>query len=240
MKGRSEGGYVTITVIGLLLGLSIVLVSLTSLTVTKVKASNQISEGLVLDVELENAINMTLADLLEERSELVLGAHETSMQSSGSTLSVLIEDEASKIPALITLEAELRPVLEERGYSSAEANLVLRLIRQVKTVSEDKVLEQADVYTEDWPRSLRACFERDFTLFQPTRRLVTTSGSRESLDGAMLRLTAEGQSRGNAKRGLRAIVLITGRRDDPVWVFDWQRYSGTRTNSCRLNGGKSA
>lgn len=231
---KSQGGYVTVTVMALLLGLSIVALSLTGLTRAKTNLANRTAEQTLLDIKLESAFNTVMADLIEQRLAFSSGLMPIDIGDGSTAIEVSLRDEGAKLRLSNAIEQEILEKATALSLTPDETSKVIALWRGLQGTNQTDLTRLQKRYQENWPPNLRACYRDNFTWFVAPRRIAQRSSSPNRLDGAMISVHIRGEHNSGAKRGLMAVALITGRRDDPVWIFDWQRMDLNEMENCRL------
>jgi hypothetical protein len=227
-----EDGYVTITVLALLLGLSIVAVSLLNLTASKARQANRLADTILLDIAIENTMNQTLARLANRELDTSTAIEGLDYVVHDQTITVRLVDEGRKLALVLADDEAISARAETIGLTNAEAQSLRLLARNLKNESgETRRLRFQDALDE-FTENERACVSANFTPFRPALQLDRRDRGAQSLDGVMVQVFIEGRIGLGQQLGLSRTVLFTGRRDTPIWLFDEQRYDPAKQGAC--------
>lgn len=75
-----------------------------------------------------------------------------------------------------------------------------------------------------------ACLRRQFTVFHNAALPRTRPNDHTLPDGSLVRIHIT--TRDPPARGLDAVILLTGSSSEPVWIYDWRRFSDPQKEIC--------
>jgi hypothetical protein len=93
------------------------------------------------------------------------------------------------------------------------------------TIAHMEELSDSPAFQESLP-----CLRRQFTVFH-NAALPRPRQENETLpDGSLVRIHIT--TRETPARGLDAVILLTGSTSEPVWIYDWRRFSDPQKEIC--------
>ena len=227
---RPDSGYATVTVTALMLGLSVLAVAWMDKSLAASKSADRLSAQILSDLYVEGALNEALGILINSR-----GMQETSLQDMhfssrehDAIVSIVPMRNLLDLNSASLDEIEAR--LDEADLTVLQRRNVLRRIELRR--DEDKsgpLLSLQDLGNEPEFTSLLPCLEQDFTVFHDPSPPVRRGESTKLGEGNLVRIRALAPGEAGA---INAIILITGLRDEPYWIYDWKHTSERDHATC--------
>lgn len=215
-----------------MLGLSIVGISLLNLSASKARQAGRLADTILLDIAIENTMNETLARLANREIETTRALQGFETVIEDQTIKVRLVDEGRKVPLVLADDETIDTRSDTIGLANADAQAIRLLARSLKSTSGETRASSFREALDTFSNDQRACVSAHFTPFRPARQLDRRETSAQNLDGVMVQLFVEGQIGLGKQLGLTRTVLFTGRRDEPIWIFDEQRYDPAQRGAC--------
>ena len=224
----SDRGYATIAVTALMSALSLLAASYLHLSVAEAGKSDAIASGVRGDILLEGALNEVIAGILN-KDDLYTADKTLRLDYVGARYQVMIETESAKTDLNRAALDDIRiEVLTLPWLSEFRSEFMGRIERE-RASTEIAFESMSDLLKLEEDPGLYHCLRAHFTVYhssaiQPGGR---AAGSNPFPDGSILRIETRTLPP-EPPRTLDVTLLLTGKRDEPFWVMDWQRYSGNR------------
>lgn len=222
---HDDSGYATIVVTGLMSLMSLLVILLVQNSLANAQKTSRLVKQIEHDFALETAVNNVIHDIVEAR---------TIVPIEGTNLTEII-DETRIAVSVSHLSHKLSLSNSSAEETQARAtNLPIpenargQFLNWVSNHSDGNIpvsLREFDLLLQDFTLNERNCIRENFTVFNvsaggPARQ----NSSRVNTDGTTLIIQARILDAAPV-RSLSVTGIITGRRDDPFFVLDWNRSS---------------
>ncbi|MEO1017709.1 MAG: hypothetical protein AAFY56_08450 [Pseudomonadota bacterium] len=216
----------------LLLGLSIISLSFLAFAMNESSATQKTIDQIDIDNALENVFVSAVANMLDTGDLQIRERHPIGRANTLYTFRAVASEEALKLDVLRAPEADVEAAMETYFRDDDTRKILRDAIRSART----QIGNHAEVFerlrhSKSLSRSSWWCFSRHFTYFQPPNRIRRVNSER-SPRGEMFSILVSVRHEGRNVRALDAVILLTGREDEPFWVYRWEKYSGAEAGSC--------
>lgn len=226
---RPDSGYATVTVTALMLGLSVLAITWMERSLVASRSADRLGAQILSDIHVEGALYEALGLLVNSR-----GLPESSLRdmhfSSGDLDAVV---SISSVRDLIDINAapidEIENALKRLGLPPLDEQALMRRITETRGDGDTPFLSLADLASGVDAGALIPCLEQSFTVFHDPSPPIRRGESAKLGEGSLVRIRAHAPGRNGA---LEAVVLVTGLREEPYWIFDWKHLSEPTHASC--------
>ena len=229
---RREEGYATIMVVSIMLGLSIIAVAVLERTSASAAMGQKVSQSILLDAQVEGALHETVANIINGGVSLRASGHTTTLQKSDRVFHISVSPESSRINLN---RAPLNGIELALAEHVQDADISTQIMKNIETARGDQtsVIKNMNAILPDTISAPdKACLHDYFTLFQSTAKPSSAASGRAFPDGSVLRIKVETRDADHLNRGVEAVILLTGKHDDPAWIMDWHRYTAPQQETC--------
>ncbi len=228
---RRDAGYATLSVVGLMTTLSLLAVGYSGLSTSKAKQLLRLAEQIEQDVALEAVFYQTVVDVLNrERS---IDGTWGSVSHHSRPFDIRLQLENLKYNLNRMTAEDIGQSLKETFSDEIANPLSAKFLSKSRTgaIRFSSIAALREHLDGDIALS---CLRNAYTIYQSTA-IVTPGRNGQKYfteDGTYVRLQIFDEN----DRGLETTLLLTGRKDDPFWIMDWERVTGFDKGACDGTG----
>lgn len=228
---RTDEGYATILVIGLLGSLSVIALAWLNLASAEGRKALAFSEQIATDYAIEGVFHKALADVINHRAGVgeqsaAFGTDGTDGYFNISVAPLTDQTDINRAP----LE-DIRTRISNVVFQKDLAEEITGYIQHHRDTSEGPIGRVDDLGSGAAFEKALPCLREALTVFHNAAPPARLNSDNDLRDGMLIRIrvTAEGNA---SRRGAEGIVLLTGIRSEPAWIMDWRRFPDSEAEEC--------
>lgn len=227
---RSEDGYASLSVAGLMAGLSLLAIGYSNLSTSKARLLAVETTILEKDIAIEGLFNQTAARIAARNLSINNSWQSRVYEERAFQIRLSFENTKADVNRAST--AQINQKLETLIQPGDASRLAARLTGQrSRTATPYPSPVHVRALLED--KISYGCFREYFTVYRSPATQNRRQKGKQAFaeDGAIIRIEIRTHDE-TVPRALDAAILLTGKPADPVWVLDWQRLTDIDKEAC--------
>ena len=229
MTPDCEKGYATLAVTVLMGALSVIAVAWLDRAGTRSRHILITRDTLSADAALEGVYSEIAAGLINK----TISAGRTNITLNRTYADIKATILIKPMQDLVDINRAPVEMLERRAWDAGlPPQVISEFLESIRTarLPEGSTIQDLDALSDSEVfRKALPCLRRQFTTFH-SAALPRRAGQSDTFpDGSLVRIEI---TTNQPVRGLSVIILLTGSSSEPVWVYDWRRFSDPQKETC--------